>query len=129
MQITKQTIDQVDLQGKRVIIRVDFNVPLNESLQITDDSRIRAALPSINRVVDEGGSVILCSHLGRPKGTVCPELSLAPVAKRLKTPFGEKRVVCSGLRGADRQRPRESITSGRRVAAGKSPVPSWRRSQ
>ncbi len=89
MQITKQTIDQVDLQGKRVIIRVDFNVPLNESLQITDDSRIRAALPSINRVVDEGGSVILCSHLGRPKGTVCPELSLAPVAKRLKRLLGK----------------------------------------
>jgi phosphoglycerate kinase len=82
--ITKQTIDQVDLQGKRVIIRVDFNVPLDDDLKITDDSRIRAAIPTINHVVDEGGSVILCSHLGRPQGTVCPELSLAPVAKRLK---------------------------------------------
>ena len=66
MRITKQTIDQVDLQGKRVIIRVDFNVPLDESLKITDDSRIRAVIPTINHVVDEGGSVILCSHLGRP---------------------------------------------------------------
>ena len=84
MRITKQTIDQVDLQGKRVIIRVDFNVPLDESLKITDDSRIRAVIPTINHVVDERGSVILCSHLGRPKGTACPELSLAPVAKRLK---------------------------------------------
>ncbi len=84
MHITKQTIDQVDLQGKRVIIRVDFNVPLDDDLKITDDSRIRAAIPTINHVVDEGGSVILCSHLGRPQGTVCPELSLAPVAKRLK---------------------------------------------
>ena len=89
MQITKQTIDQVDLQGKRVIIRVDFNVPLDEDRKITDDSRIRAAIPTINHVVDEGGSVILCSHLGRPNGKVCPELSLAPVAKRLKRLLGK----------------------------------------
>ena len=89
MHITKQTIDQLDLQGKRVIIRADFNVPLDESLKITDDSRIRAVIPTINHVVDEGGSVILCSHLGRPKGTVCPELSLAPVAKRLKRLLGK----------------------------------------
>ena len=89
MHITKQTIDQVDLRGKRVIIRVDFNVPLDDALQITDDSRIRAALPTINHSVDEGGSVILCSHLGRPKGKPCPELSLAPVAKRLKRFLGK----------------------------------------
>ncbi|MYD31468.1 MAG: phosphoglycerate kinase [Nitrospira sp. SB0677_bin_15] len=87
--MTKQTIDQVDLQGKRVIIRVDFNVPLDEDRKITDDSRIRAAIPTINHVVDEGGSVILCSHLGRPNGKVCPELSLAPVAKRLKRLLGK----------------------------------------
>ena len=90
MHITKQTIDQVDLQGKRVIIRVDFNVPLDEDRKITDDSRIRAAIPTINHVVDEGGSVILCSHLGRPNGKVCPELSLAPVAKRLKRLLGKE---------------------------------------
>ena len=89
MHITKQTIDQVDLRGKRVIIRVDFNVPLDDALQITEDSRIRAALPTINHTVDEGGSVILCSHLGRPKGKPCPELSLAPVAKRLKRFLGK----------------------------------------
>lgn len=90
MHITKQTIDQIDLQGKRVIIRVDFNVPLDEDRKITDDSRIRAAIPTINHVVDEGGSVILCSHLGRPNGKVCPELSLAPVAKRLKRLLGKE---------------------------------------
>lgn len=89
MHITKQTIDQVDLQGKRVIIRADFNVPLDESLQIADDSRIRAVIPTINHVADEGASVILCSHLGRPKGRVCPELSLAPVAKRLRRLLGK----------------------------------------
>ncbi len=88
MQITKQTIDQVDLRGKRVIIRVDFNVPLDDACQITDDSRIHAALPTINHVVDEGASMILCSHLGRPEGAVCPKLSLAPVAKRLRRVMG-----------------------------------------
>ena len=89
MQITKKTIDQLDLRGKRIIIRVDFNVPLDDSLQITDDSRIRAALPTINHAIDEGGSVILCSHLGRPMGKPCPELSLAPIAKRLKRFLGK----------------------------------------
>ena len=89
MHITKKTIDQIDLHGKRIIIRVDFNVPLDDALQITDDSRIRAALPTINHAVDEGGSVILCSHLGRPGGKPCPELSLAPVAKRLRRFLGK----------------------------------------
>lgn len=100
MHITKQTIDQVDLRGKRVIIRVDFNVPLDESLQITDDTRLRAVLPTINHVVDEGGSVILCSHLGRPKGQPNPELSLAPVAKRLKRLLGKDVIFATDCVGA-----------------------------
>ena len=83
MKFTKQTIDQVDLRNKRVLIRVDFNVPLDETSHITDDSRIRAALPTINWAIDEDAIVILCSHLGRPKGNPNPTLSLAPVAKRL----------------------------------------------
>ncbi len=82
--LKKQTIDEVDLRHKRVLIRVDFNVPLDDAGQITDDSRIRAALPTINRAVDENAIVILCSHLGRPKGTFNQALSLAPVAKRLQ---------------------------------------------
>ena len=83
MNLNKQTIDDLSLSGKRVIIRADFNVPLDDSLQISDDTRIRSTLPTINRVVDEGGKVILCSHLGRPKGKFDPKYSLAPVAKRL----------------------------------------------
>ena len=82
--ITKLTIEDLDLKGKRVFIRVDFNVPLDENLNITDDRRIRSALPTINYAIDEGAKVILASHLGRPKGKPDPRFSLAPVAKRLK---------------------------------------------
>ncbi len=103
MNLTKQTIDQLDLRNKRVIIRVDFNVPLDDVSQITDDSRIRAALPTINHVIDEGGSVVLCSHLGRPKGKVCPELSLAPVAKRLQRLMGKPVLFANDCIGPDVQ--------------------------
>lgn len=76
-------IDEVDLRDKRVLIRVDFNVPLDENGNITDDTRIRGALPTINYALDEGARIILMSHRGRPKGKVVPSLSLSPVAKRL----------------------------------------------
>ncbi len=79
----KQTLDQLDLKQKRVFIRADFNVPLDDDLNITDDARIRGALATINYAIDEGAKVILASHLGRPKGTANPRMSLAPVAKRL----------------------------------------------
>ena len=69
----KKTIMDVDLKGKRVLMRVDFNVPLDADRKITDDSRIRAAMPSVKYVLKEGGKLILISHLGRPKGEVKPE--------------------------------------------------------
>ena len=77
-------INEVDLKDKRVLIRVDFNVPLDENQNITDDNRIRAALPTINYALDEGAKVIVCSHMGRPKGKKVPELSMLPVARRLR---------------------------------------------
>lgn len=90
MNLNKLTIDAVDLRNKRVIIRVDFNVPLDDAHQITDDTRIRSALPTINHAVDEGAKVILCSHLGRPKGRPDSRFSLAPVAKRLQRLLGKE---------------------------------------
>jgi phosphoglycerate kinase len=90
MRLRKQTIDDVVLRDKRVIIRADFNVPLDDSHQITDDTRIRSTLLTINRAVDDGAKVILCSHLGRPKGAFDPTYSLAPVAKRLGRLMGKE---------------------------------------
>jgi phosphoglycerate kinase len=76
-------LNDLDIKNKRLLIRVDFNVPLDKNLNITDDTRIQGALPTITYAVDHQAKVILCSHLGRPKGKVVPEMSLAPVARRL----------------------------------------------
>jgi phosphoglycerate kinase len=85
-----RTIDQIELKGKRVFIRVDFNVPQDEKGNITDDTRILLSLPTIRFASDAGGKVILASHLGRPKGKKDPKFSLAPVAERLSELFGKK---------------------------------------
>ena len=81
-------LDEIDVSGKRIFLRVDFNVPLDENGKITDDHRIRAALPSVRYALDQGASLIAASHLGRPKGKRVPELSLAPVAARLSQLIG-----------------------------------------
>jgi phosphoglycerate kinase len=80
----KLSIDELNIRGKKLFIRADFNVPFDDNLRITDDSRIRSTLPTINYAIDEGARVILASHLGRPKGKPDPRYSLAPVAKRLQ---------------------------------------------
>lgn len=80
----KLTIEDIDIKRKKIFIRADFNVPLDDNLKVTDDRRIRSTLPTINYAIDEGARVILSSHLGRPKGKPDPRLSLAPVAKRLQ---------------------------------------------
>ena len=80
--LNKKTIEDINVSGKRVLVRCDFNVPLKDSV-ITDENRLNGALPTINYLIKNGAKVILCSHLGKPKGEAKPELSLAPVAKRL----------------------------------------------
>ncbi|SDB16238.1 phosphoglycerate kinase [Eubacterium oxidoreducens] len=87
--LNKLTIDDIEVKGKRVLCRCDFNVPLKDGV-ITDENRLVAALPTIQKLVKDGGKVILCSHLGKPKGEAVPSLSLAPVAKRLSELLGQE---------------------------------------
>lgn len=94
MTLNKKTVDDINAKGKRVLVRCDFNVPLKEGV-ITDENRIVAALPTIKKLIADGGKVILCSHLGKPKGEPKPELSLAPVAKRLSEHLGQEVVFAA----------------------------------
>jgi len=97
----KLTIDNVDLTDKRVLVRVDFNVPLNENQKITNDIRIRASLPTINKIINDGGKAILMSHLGRPKGERKPEFSLKPAAVRLGEFLGEEVLIVNDCVGEE----------------------------
>ena len=111
--INKKSVKDVDVTGKRVIMRVDFNVPLDDGGAITDDTRIRAALPTINYVLSKGSKLVLMSHLGRPKGEVREDMRMAPVAKRLGELIQKEVIVCrdsvgeetkkiiSGMQGGD----------------------------
>ena len=92
--LNKKTVDDLNVKGKRVLVRCDFNVPLKNG-EITDENRIVAALPTIKKLIADGGKVILCSHLGKPKGEPKPELSLAPVAKRLSEHLGKEVVFAA----------------------------------
>jgi phosphoglycerate kinase len=88
--MNKVTVDDINFRGQKVLLRVDFNVPLDANQTITDDRRIREALPTIRKIMNDGGLVIACSHLGRPKGKHDPKLSLLPVAKRLSQLLGRE---------------------------------------
>jgi phosphoglycerate kinase len=98
----KKTVKDVDVRGKRVLVRVDFNVPLAEGT-VTDDTRVRAALPTIRYLVDHGAKVVLASHLGRPKGEPDPALSLRPVRRVLQRLMGRNVVFVDDIVGADAQ--------------------------
>ena len=88
--LNKKSVDDINVKGKKVLVRCDFNVPLDADLNITDENRLVAALPTIKKLIADGGQIILCSHLGKPKGEPKPELSLAPVAKRLTELLGQE---------------------------------------
>jgi len=93
--LNKKSIEDIQVKGKRVLVRCDFNVPLDADRNITDETRIDGALPTIKYLIDNGAKVILCSHMGKPKGEPKPELSLAPVAKKLSEKLGKEIVFAA----------------------------------
>ncbi|HEY0603515.1 MAG TPA: phosphoglycerate kinase [Herpetosiphonaceae bacterium] len=108
----KQTIRDIDWQGKRALVRVDFNVPLDDQQQITDDTRITAAVPTIQYLLDHGASVVLMSHLGRPKNKVVDKLRLDPVATRLGELLGREVKKVSETTGAEAEQAAQSLQPG-----------------
>src|SRR5687767_9298410 len=108
----KLSIKDLDLQGKRVFVRVDFNVPLKDGV-ITDDTRIRSSIPTIQYALERGATVVLASHLGRPKGKPNPQLTLAPVARHLQELLGRPvTFVNECVGGAARDASRKAHASG-----------------
>jgi phosphoglycerate kinase len=105
-------IDEVDVKGKKVLFRFDFNVPLDSNLNITDDTRIRAVLPTLNHALDENAKIIIMSHLGRPKGRPAPQFSLAPVAKRLSRLLDKQVTMAADCIGPDVARLVEAMNPG-----------------
>ncbi|MGZ3628172.1 MAG: phosphoglycerate kinase [Ktedonobacteraceae bacterium] len=110
--MNKKTIRDIDLAGKRVLVRVDFNVPLDSQQHITDDTRIRAALPTIRYILDRDSSVILMSHLGRPDGKVVEKLSLAPVAQHLSELLGRNVEMAKDCIGPEVEAQAKSLQPG-----------------
>ena len=113
MNYQKKTVQDIDVSGKKVLLRCDFNVPQDKTTRaITDDKRIVAALPTIRYLLDHGAAVIACSHLGKPKGEVKPELTLAPVAVRLSELLGQEVIFAADTIGPDAQAKAAALKSG-----------------
>ena len=110
--MNKKTVKDIDVRGKKVLVRVDFNVPLNDNREITDETRIVGAMPTIEYLLEQHAKVILCSHLGRPKGEPKPEFSLAPVAARLEQLSGRKVIFASDTIGSSAQAAVEAVNDG-----------------
>jgi len=108
----KLSIDKVDLKNKRVLVRVDFNVPLDKNLNITNDIRIVESLPTIKKIIDSGGKVVLMSHLGRPKGERKPEFSLKPVAKKLSELLGKEVKLAPDCIGSETEKVVNDMKTG-----------------
>ncbi|MBU0731292.1 phosphoglycerate kinase [Patescibacteria group bacterium] len=107
-----KTLKDLDVKGKRVLMRADFNVPLNKEGKIEDDNRIRAVLPTINYILEHGGSVILMSHFGRPKGEPDPQYSLQPVAEKLSELLGKKVNLAPDCIGEEAQKMSDDLKPG-----------------
>lgn len=110
--MNKKTIKDIDLKGKKVLVRCDFNVPLDENKNITDNTRIVAALPTIKYLLENNCSIILTSHLGRPKGEVKPEYSLAPVAKEISRLLDKEVIMAKDVVGEDAMAKAEALKEG-----------------
>ena len=110
--MNKKTIRDIDLKGKKVFVRCDFNVPMNEKRQITDNTRIVAALPTIKYLLEQKCKIILASHLGRPKGEVKPEYSLAPVAKELSRLLNKEVIMAKDVIGPDATEKAKNLKEG-----------------
>ena len=108
----KKTVKDIDLKDKRVLVRCDFNVPMDENRNITDNTRIVAALPTIKYLLEQNCKIVLCSHLGRPKGEFKPEFSLAPVAKELSKQLGKEVIMAKDVIGEDATRKAEKLNNG-----------------
>lgn len=110
--MNKKTVKDIDLKNKKVLVRCDFNVPMDENKNITDNRRIVAALPTIKYLLEQNCKVVLCSHLGRPKGEFKPEYSLKPVAKELSKLLGKEVIMAQDVIGEDAKNKAENLKNG-----------------
>ena len=110
--MNKKTVKDIDLKDKKVLVRCDFNVPMDENKNITDNRRIVAALPTIKYLLEQNCKVVLCSHLGRPKGEFKPEYSLKPVAKELSKLIGKEVIMAEDVIGEDAKNKAENLKNG-----------------
>ena len=109
--LTKKSVEDINVTGKRVLVRCDFNVPMEDG-RITDDNRIVGALPTIKYLLAHNARVILCSHMGRPKGEFNPKYTLAPVAKRLSELLGKDVTLAADVVGPDAQAKAAALKDG-----------------
>ena len=107
--MSKKTVKDIDLKGKKVFVRCDFNVPMDDSKKITDNRRIVSALPTIKYLIEQNCKIILASHLGRPKGEFKPEFSLAPVAEELSKLLGQEVLMAKDVIGENAKKLAENL--------------------